>query len=231
MLGVSSVGAMLTLLPWGLAADRVGERVTGAVGLLGASAALAGVGVRAGLRRAGRAAARSRARSGRASTRRPGRAVTSWFPREKRGFALGIRQTLGPDRRLRGRPRHPADRRPLGLAGGAASCSPASRLVGAVLAAAWLVEGPVRSDGRGRDRRAAPSAARPADLAAVARQLGADLHAGRGHRLRRPLPRVAARLQRRRRPASCSRRSTSSARRGGSGPAGSPTAAAAAGWR
>src|SRR4029079_18511163 len=42
MLGVSGVGAMLTLLPWGLAADRVGERVTGAVGLLGAAAALAG---------------------------------------------------------------------------------------------------------------------------------------------------------------------------------------------
>ena len=41
MLGVVGVGAVLTLLPWGLAADRVGERVTATVGLLGAAAALA----------------------------------------------------------------------------------------------------------------------------------------------------------------------------------------------
>src|SRR6476620_4094902 len=41
LLGVSSIGALLTLLAWGLAADRIGERTTAAIGMFGASAALA----------------------------------------------------------------------------------------------------------------------------------------------------------------------------------------------
>ena len=42
LLGGASVGAVLTLLPWGLLADRIGERTTATVGLLGAAAGLAG---------------------------------------------------------------------------------------------------------------------------------------------------------------------------------------------
>jgi MFS family permease len=41
LLGGSSVGALLTLLRWGLAADRIGERTTATIGLAGAAGALA----------------------------------------------------------------------------------------------------------------------------------------------------------------------------------------------
>jgi sugar phosphate permease len=145
MLGVSGVGAMLTLLPWGLAADRVGERVTGAVGLLGASAALAGsayaptfVVLVVLLTVAGALGASINTATG--------RAVTSWFPRETRGFALGIRQTSVPIGGLvaaLGIPPivdHWSSRAALLVLAGFS-------LVGGVLAAVWLVEGPVRRDG------------------------------------------------------------------------------------
>ena len=95
MLGVAGLGAVLTFLPWGLAADRIGERVTGTVGLVGAAAALAGAafassfsGLVVLLAVAGG--------SGASINTATGRAVTSWFARGTRGFALGVRQTSVP---------------------------------------------------------------------------------------------------------------------------------------
>jgi sugar phosphate permease len=89
------VGPIATLLPWGLLADRVGERRVLAVGL-GACAALtvpiaftssfAAVVVLLGA--AGAAGASVNSASG--------RAVMSWFGAEERGLALGIRQTSTP---------------------------------------------------------------------------------------------------------------------------------------
>jgi sugar phosphate permease len=95
VLGATSAGMMLTLLPWGIVADRIGERVVIAAGLAGAAAALAALGWsgRFGslvvlLAVAGAFGASVNAASG--------RAVMSWFGRTERGLALGIRQTAIP---------------------------------------------------------------------------------------------------------------------------------------
>jgi sugar phosphate permease len=89
------VGPIATLLPWGLAADRFGERRVlagglGACGLLTLPLALTprfGVFVTL-LALAGAAGASVNSASG--------RAVMSWFPRDERGLALGLRQTSTP---------------------------------------------------------------------------------------------------------------------------------------
>ncbi|HEX2433378.1 MAG TPA: MFS transporter [Gaiellaceae bacterium] len=89
------VGALLTLLPWGLLADRLGERVvlstgTAACGILAAAAGWAPsfVVLVALLFLASAMGASVNAASG--------RAVMQWFSVEERGFALGIRQTAIP---------------------------------------------------------------------------------------------------------------------------------------
>jgi sugar phosphate permease len=89
------VGPIATLLPWGLLADRVGERRVLAAGL-GACAALtvpiaftsSFVPVVVLLAAAGGAGASVNSASG--------RAVMSWFGPAERGLALGIRQTSTP---------------------------------------------------------------------------------------------------------------------------------------
>lgn len=95
VLACVSVGSMLTLLPWGLLADRIGERVVIATGLVASSVAVAAAGWAGGfwslsllLVLAGVFGASVNAASG--------RAVMSWFPRAQRGTALGIRQTAIP---------------------------------------------------------------------------------------------------------------------------------------
>jgi sugar phosphate permease len=89
------VGTLLTLLLWGVLADRTGERVVLASGLVACAAALVAAGyargfgsliVAVGL--AGAAGASVNAASG--------RAVMQWFPASERGFALGVRQTAIP---------------------------------------------------------------------------------------------------------------------------------------
>jgi sugar phosphate permease len=144
MLGVAGAGAVLTFLPWGLAADRIGERVTGTVGLVGAGAALAGAAYASSflvlvtlLAVAGG--------SGASINTATGRAVTSWFTRGTRGFALGIRQTsvpLGGFAVALGIPPiadHWGSRVALlALAG--------FSLAAAGLSAGWLVEGPAGAD-------------------------------------------------------------------------------------
>jgi MFS family permease len=89
------VGTMLTLLPWGLLADRVGERLVLALGLGGCGAALIGAAHADGftqlvvvLALAGAAGASVNSASG--------RAVMQWFPAAERGLALGVRQTAIP---------------------------------------------------------------------------------------------------------------------------------------
>ena len=89
------IGTLLTLLPWGVLADRFGERLVLAGGLTASGAALVGAG-RAGsfgslillIGLAGAAGASVNAASG--------RAVMQWFPAAERGFALGVRQTAIP---------------------------------------------------------------------------------------------------------------------------------------
>jgi sugar phosphate permease len=90
-----AVGLFVGLIPWGMLADRVGERLVLAVGLTGAAAAL-GVaalapdypGLLALLAVAGA--------FGASATGASGRAVMGWFGRPERGFALSIRQVGVP---------------------------------------------------------------------------------------------------------------------------------------
>jgi sugar phosphate permease len=95
VLGAVSLGMLGTLLPWGLLADRIGERAVMSWGLGGAGLALASVsltrsyGALLGLLvLTGALGASVNAASG--------RAVIGWFGAEERGLALGIRQTSVP---------------------------------------------------------------------------------------------------------------------------------------
>ena len=95
LLGGAGAGAVLTLLPWGLLADRVGERATATVGLLGAAAGICGAAFAPTFVLL--VVVLSVANAFGASTNTAtGRAVTSWFSRSERGLALGIRQTAIP---------------------------------------------------------------------------------------------------------------------------------------
>jgi sugar phosphate permease len=94
-LGAVGIGMLPTLLPWGLLADRIGERAVIVVGLVGGSAALAGTAETTSytwlvvlLVAAGALGASVNAASG--------RAVMGWFAAAERGLALGIRQTAIP---------------------------------------------------------------------------------------------------------------------------------------
>lgn len=90
-----SLGVVLTLVAWGAVADRHGERwvIAGGLGLTSvfafAAAAVSGyVALGAMLFLGGAAAASSNAASG--------RVVVGWFPRSRRGLAMGIRQMAQP---------------------------------------------------------------------------------------------------------------------------------------
>jgi sugar phosphate permease len=90
-----NVGSVVTLIPWGLLADRIGERFVLAGGLMGASATLLIAAFAssfalfvAAITVAGALGAGVNAASG--------RAVMGWFEERQRGFALGIRQTAVP---------------------------------------------------------------------------------------------------------------------------------------
>jgi MFS family permease len=90
-----SLGMVLALVAWGAAADRYGERwvISGGLALTAAFAfAAAGAGGYVGLGvlfvLGGAAAASTSAASG--------RVVIGWFPRSRRGLAMGIRQVSQP---------------------------------------------------------------------------------------------------------------------------------------
>ncbi|MCU1472087.1 MFS transporter [Amnibacterium sp.] len=93
--GAPNLGLVLTLVAWGWAADRFGERVVLVSGLaattvLGGLAALPAGPAVFGLLllAAGAASACANAASG--------RVVVGWFPKERRGLAMGIRQMCQP---------------------------------------------------------------------------------------------------------------------------------------
>jgi sugar phosphate permease len=95
LISCSLVGSLVSLIPWGLATDRFGERIVLVVGLAACGAALlaasrvhgfwslAGLLVIAG-------------GTGASVQSASGRAVLHWFPRRQRGLALAIRQTAIP---------------------------------------------------------------------------------------------------------------------------------------
>ncbi|CAL9668375.1 putative MFS-type transporter [Actinosynnema sp. ALI-1.44] len=94
LLGAVNLGTMLTLVAWGAAADRRGERVVMTIGGVGAAgclglAALGGP-VVAGLALVGVGL------FGASVNAASGRAVMTWFPAGSRGLAMGIRQTATP---------------------------------------------------------------------------------------------------------------------------------------
>lgn len=90
-----SFGMVATLIAWGYIVDRIGERIVLALGsALTAAAAFAAASVQSlvavgvFLLLGGMAAASSNTASG--------RLVVGWFPPEKRGLVMGIRQTAQP---------------------------------------------------------------------------------------------------------------------------------------
>jgi sugar phosphate permease len=95
VLGSVGVGMLVTLLPWGLLADRFGERAVMSLGLAAAGGALVATSTTRGypelvglLALTGALGASVNAASG--------RAVMGWFAARERGLALGIRQTAIP---------------------------------------------------------------------------------------------------------------------------------------
>ena len=95
VLAAFTIGMTLTLLPWGILADRIGERIVLPAGLAASAVALAGVGFARSttelvvlLIAAGALSASVNGSSG--------RAVMQWFGPSERGLALGIRQANVP---------------------------------------------------------------------------------------------------------------------------------------
>jgi sugar phosphate permease len=159
LLGGSSVGALLTLLPWGLAADRVGERFTATVGLVGAAGAIVAAAYADDFLNLLLLFVAASA-CGASTNTATGRAITSWFPRDGRGFALGIRQTAIPIGGFTAALGLPPVVDAWGLRAALLALASFSGLA-ALTAASLLAEGPIRSlgDGAGllrhplRDRR------------------------------------------------------------------------------
>ena len=187
------IGTLLTLLPWGLLADRFGERLVLGTGLGACGIATAAAGsahtfkslvLLVGL--AGAAGASVNAASG--------RAVMQWFPASERGFALGVRQTAIPVGGL--------------ISSGSACTQPAGRvrLPRRALSGGRGVRGggDPRPQGRcrGRGARAAWArrhVARPPALASVRRQQLLPRRAAGLDQLHGPLPPRRARALGRRR--------------------------------
>jgi MFS family permease len=90
-----TLGLVLTLVAWGALTDRVGERwvIAGGMALtalaaLGAMTASGYLGLAGFLLLGGAASASTNAASG--------RVVVGWFPKERRGLAMGVRQMCQP---------------------------------------------------------------------------------------------------------------------------------------
>jgi MFS family permease len=95
LIGVISVGLVATLIAWGGAADRFGERPVMTVGLLGAGAALGAAALVTDPIAAGALLLLAGA-SGASVNAASGRAVLTWFPTSRRGLAMAVRQTSVP---------------------------------------------------------------------------------------------------------------------------------------
>ncbi|WP_433266303.1 MFS transporter [Actinosynnema sp. CS-041913] len=94
LLGAVNLGTMLTLVLWGVAADRRGERLVMTIGGVGAAACL-GLAALDGPVVAGLALV-GVGLFGASVNAASGRAVMTWFPADRRGLAMGIRQTATP---------------------------------------------------------------------------------------------------------------------------------------
>ena len=95
LLAAALIGTTVTLLPWGLAADRFGERVVITVGLTGSAAWIVGAAFAPSFELLLLFLALAGA-SGAAVNSASGRAVMHWFGASERGLALGVRQTAIP---------------------------------------------------------------------------------------------------------------------------------------
>jgi MFS family permease len=95
LIASSLAGSVLSLIPWGIAADRFGERAVLGVGLAGSGAALL-VAAHASSFGALAALLALAGLSGASVQSASGRAVMHWFDASERGLALGIRQTAVP---------------------------------------------------------------------------------------------------------------------------------------
>ena len=95
LLAASWIGTTLTLLPWGLAADRFGERIVLSIGMLGAALFLVGAAYASSFAQLVAVLGLVGA-AGAAVNSASGRAIMHWFGRDERGFALGVRQTAIP---------------------------------------------------------------------------------------------------------------------------------------
>jgi sugar phosphate permease len=135
-----ALGTVATLLAWGIAADRHGERAVIAAGLGAGSLAMFGaasssgyVALLAWMALAGML--------GSAAVAASGRAVFGWFPRDERGLALGLRQTAVPA----GAALASFSLPPLASAAGVHAALYAlagAMFVSAVASAIWLRDGP-----------------------------------------------------------------------------------------
>ncbi|GAA2563502.1 MFS transporter [Pseudonocardia hydrocarbonoxydans] len=95
LIGAISVGLVPTLIPWGAAADRYGERGVMAIGLVGSAAALGATALVTHPVAAG-ALLMAAGASGASVNAASGRAVLTWFPAHSRGMAMAVRQTSVP---------------------------------------------------------------------------------------------------------------------------------------
>jgi sugar phosphate permease len=135
-----AIGTVVTLLAWGMASDRRGERAVIALGLGAGSVAMFAaahadgyVTLLAWMALAGML--------GSAAIAASGRAVFGWFPRDERGLALGLRQTAVPAGAALASFTLP----PLASAAGldaALHALAAAMFLSAVAAALWMREGP-----------------------------------------------------------------------------------------
>jgi sugar phosphate permease len=95
LLASLSVGTTLTLIPWGVATDRVGERRVLLVGLGGCGIFLGWASTAGGLWTVAPLLAVA-GMLGAVASVASGRAVMTWFDPSRRGMALGVRQTAVP---------------------------------------------------------------------------------------------------------------------------------------
>ncbi|MFK0255135.1 MFS transporter [Streptomyces sp. NPDC090445] len=89
------VGILLGLIGWGVVADRYGERLALGAGLPAAAAAMAGAAFTDGIRTLGVLLVLAGA-FGSSVNSASGRLVIGWFPPDRRGVAMGVRQASQP---------------------------------------------------------------------------------------------------------------------------------------
>lgn len=94
LLGAVNLGTMIALVPWGVFADRRGERLAMTIGSVGAAACLLAVAL--GNAWLAGAALLSAGLFGASVNAASGRAVMAWFSAGNRGLAMGVRQTATP---------------------------------------------------------------------------------------------------------------------------------------